>query len=48
MTETFKYGFDLLTVDIALKLANGNIQGIIDNDTREKIKKNYEVVQKIV
>ncbi len=48
MTETFKYGFDLLTVDIALKLVNGNIQGIIDNDTREKIKKNYEVVQKIV
>ena len=48
MTETFKYGHDILTVDIAIKLINGDIQGIMGNGTIEKIKKNYEAVQKIV
>ncbi len=47
MSKNFKYGIDFLTPDLALQIANGEIKGIITEDVKLKVKKNYEAVQKI-
>ncbi|MFX1498503.1 MAG: histidine ammonia-lyase [Promethearchaeota archaeon] len=47
MIEKFKFGQDRLTVDILLKLARGNLQGILTEQTKSKINKSFEAVQAI-
>ncbi|NHJ20024.1 MAG: histidine ammonia-lyase [Candidatus Lokiarchaeota archaeon] len=47
MKNNFRYGFDHLTPDLALQIANGEIKGIITEEVKLKVKENYEVVQKI-
>jgi len=47
MNKDFAYGIDYLTPDLALQIANGEVRGIITEEVRLKIKKNYEAVQKI-
>ena len=47
MDKNFAYGIDYLTPDLALQIANGEVRGIITEEVRLKIKKNYEAVQKI-
>ena len=47
MSENFKYGIDYLTPDLALQIANGENEGIITEEVKLKVKKNYEAVQKI-
>jgi len=48
MSEKFKYGKDTLTVDIALKLARGQIKGTIAKETKSLIEKSYQAVQSIL
>ena len=47
MSKNFKYGIDYLTPDLALQIANGEIRGIITEEVKIDVKKNYEAVQKI-
>jgi len=47
MSKEFKYGIDHLTPDLALQIANGEIRGIITEDVKSRVIKNYETVQKI-
>jgi histidine ammonia-lyase len=47
MIKNFKYGIDYLTPDLALQIANGEIRGILTEDVKLKVKKNYEAVQEI-
>ena len=47
MTEFFKYGLDQLTPERALKVARGEIIGIISEETKVKISKSYNAVQAI-
>jgi len=47
MSKNFKYGIDFLTPDLALQIANGEIRGIITEEVKLKVLKNYEAVQKI-
>jgi len=47
MRKNFKYGSDHLTPDLALQIANGDINGILTEKIKLKVKMNYEAVQKI-
>ncbi|MBY9015355.1 MAG: histidine ammonia-lyase [Candidatus Lokiarchaeota archaeon] len=47
MSKEFKYGIDHLTPDLALQIANGEIRGIITEEVKSRVIKNYETVQKI-
>jgi len=47
MSKEFKYGIGHLTPDLALKIANGDVRGIIIEDVKSRVIKNYETVQKI-
>jgi len=47
MSKEFKYGIGHLTPDLALRIANGDVNGIIIEEVKSKIIKNYETVQKI-
>jgi histidine ammonia-lyase len=48
MIKKFNYGKDHLTVELALKLARRQIKGVILNETREEIEKNFQAVQSIL
>jgi histidine ammonia-lyase len=48
MNREFKYGIDKLTVKKALQIARRSVQGIITNEVKERIVKNYNAVQSIV
>ncbi|MHA1669730.1 MAG: aromatic amino acid lyase, partial [Promethearchaeota archaeon] len=48
MRELFKYGLDQLTVPIALKLLNGELEGIITEEVKSTIRKGYNNVQTMV
>ncbi|MFX0104980.1 MAG: histidine ammonia-lyase [Candidatus Hodarchaeota archaeon] len=43
----FRYGVDQLTVEKALNISNGQIRGILTDDVKERIIKNYNIVQSI-
>ena len=47
MENDFKYGQDHLTVNLALKIVRGQINGVLTEETKIKIEKNYNVVQDI-
>ena len=47
MSKEFKYGIGHLTPDLALQIANGEVSGIIIEDVKSRVIKNYETVQKI-
>ncbi len=47
MSKEFKYGIGHLTPDLALQIANGEINGIFIEEVKSKVKKNFETVQKI-
>jgi len=47
MVENFRYGIDQLTIDKALKIARGEIIGLLSNDIKSKIKENFNAVQSI-
>jgi histidine ammonia-lyase len=47
MSNDFRYGIDHLTPDLALQIVNEEISGIITEEVKLKVKKNYEAVQKI-
>jgi histidine ammonia-lyase len=44
----FKYGIDKLTVNQALEISRGFIKGVVTNEIKERIVKNYDAVQSIV
>ena len=48
MSKSFNYGRDTLTVELALGLARDQIKGIILEETREVIEKNFQAVQSIL
>lgn len=48
MNKSFNYGKDSLTVELALQLARDQLQGIILEDTRNAIEKNFQAVQSIL
>jgi histidine ammonia-lyase len=48
MKKEFKYGFEKLTVEKALKISKGTLIGIVTDEIKEKIVKNYKAVQSIV
>ena len=48
MMRNFKYGQDSLTVKIALKIAKGEINGILTDKVKSDVKKCFNAVQKIV
>ena len=47
MSKEFKYGIDHLTPELALQIANGEVSGIISEEVKSRVIKNYETVQKI-
>ena len=47
MNKEFKYGIGHLTPDLALQIAREEIRGIITEEVKSRIIKNYETVQKI-
>jgi histidine ammonia-lyase len=47
MTNIFRYGIDYLTVVKALKLARGEIKGILTEEVKAKVQKSFEDVQTI-
>lgn len=47
MNQNFKYGLDQLTVEKALKLARGQIKGILIDEVKTKVLKSYKAVQSI-
>ena len=47
MDTQFRYGFDHLTVDKALKLIRGQLKGVLIDEVISKIQKSYNAVQKI-
>ncbi len=47
MVEKFGYGIDQLTIDKALKIARGQIIGILSDDIKSKIEENFNAVQSI-
>ena len=47
MDNLFKYGVDQLTVEKVLKIAKGDIKGILSDEVKERIIKNYNKVQSI-
>ncbi|MCH7396663.1 histidine ammonia-lyase [Belliella sp. DSM 107340] len=48
MKNTFQYGQQHLTASIALSIAKGEIQGVLSDETREKIRTSASAVEKIV
>ncbi|ERM83702.1 histidine ammonia-lyase [Rhodonellum psychrophilum GCM71 = DSM 17998] len=48
MPKTFQYGQDHLTCSIALGICRGNIQGTISDESREKVRKSAQAVDRIV
>jgi histidine ammonia-lyase len=48
MNDYFEYGKEHLTVDIALKIARGEIKGIVSDNIKSIIKNSFNAVQKIV
>jgi len=48
MNNKFRYGFDKLTVKIALKLVEGQIKGEITNEVKVKILKCFDAIKSIV
>jgi histidine ammonia-lyase len=48
MNENFNYGKDTLTVDLALKIARGQVKGIITEETFKQVEKNFQAVQSIL
>lgn len=48
MDNTFRYGLDRLTIDIALKIARDQTTGILTEETKGIINKSYDAVQTIV
>ncbi|SEK33897.1 histidine ammonia-lyase [Aquimarina amphilecti] len=48
ISSNFQFGEDYLTVSKAIKIASGEIKGIISTTAREKIKKSRNVVENIV
>ena len=48
MNNRFRYGFDKLTIELALKLARGQIKGEITDEVKTKILKCFEAVKSIV
>ncbi|MHA7057141.1 histidine ammonia-lyase [Aquimarina sp. M1] len=44
----FRFGEDYLTSGIAIKIASGEIKGVISKPSREKIRKSHQVVKNIV
>jgi histidine ammonia-lyase len=47
MNNNFRYGFDKLTVELALKLAKGQIKGEIIDEVKTKILKCFDAVKSI-
>lgn len=47
MSKGFKYGIGHLTPELALQIANGELSGIITEDVKSRVIRNYETVQKI-
>jgi len=47
MNKSFRYGIDHLTVDIALKIARGEIKGILTDESKIKINKCHDSINKI-
>ncbi|MFX1388543.1 MAG: histidine ammonia-lyase [Promethearchaeota archaeon] len=47
MNNEFKYGLDKLTVEKALKISRGSINGILTEEIKDRITKNYNAVQSI-
>jgi len=47
MNKEFKYGIGHLTPELALQIANGDVSGIITEEVKSRVIKNYETVQKI-
>ncbi|MFX1457445.1 MAG: histidine ammonia-lyase, partial [Promethearchaeota archaeon] len=47
MSKNFRYGFDQLTIELALKLARGEISGEIIDEVKVKILDNFEAVKSI-
>lgn len=45
--NNFRYGFDKLTIDLALKLAKGQIKGEITDEVKTKILKSFNAVKLI-
>jgi histidine ammonia-lyase len=48
MSETFSYGKDTLTVDLALKIARGQVKGLYTEETQQQVEKNFQAVQSIL
>jgi histidine ammonia-lyase len=48
MADSFFYGSDNLTVQKALNLAEGHIQGVLSDEVRLKIQASHQEVQAIV
>ncbi|SMC58071.1 histidine ammonia-lyase [Pedobacter nyackensis] len=47
VNQIFNYGSDFLTVSKALAISKGKIKGALSPDTRQKIKRSSEIVEKI-
>ncbi|MHA1318674.1 MAG: histidine ammonia-lyase [Promethearchaeota archaeon] len=47
MSIGFKYGIGHLTPELALQIANGEVSGILTEDVKSTVIRNYETVQKI-
>lgn len=47
MDNIFKYGVEQLTVEKALSIARNQIKGVLSNDIKNRIIKNYNIVQSI-
>ncbi|MFX1378451.1 MAG: histidine ammonia-lyase [Promethearchaeota archaeon] len=48
MKKEFKYGIDKLSVEKALEISRESIKGILTDEVKERIVKNYNAVQSIV
>lgn len=47
LNNTFKYGSQPLTVSLALAIAESKVQGIVDEETRRRIRKSSEIVAEL-
>ena len=45
--DEFQYGQDKLTAGLALKIARGELRGVLTNQVREKVRKSSEIVETI-
>ncbi|MCJ7650735.1 MAG: aromatic amino acid ammonia-lyase, partial [Candidatus Lokiarchaeota archaeon] len=48
MREIFKYGLDHLTVPIALKLLNGELEGVLTEEVKSTIRRSFNNVQTMI